>query len=632
MLLLTSMPSYAIGDSADDDDIKVLAMKRGMAITNSSDSTLIFDSTYPGGTRTYVANNYVAYYNSTSSSKVVTLTISGYKGTCSVDDVVLIPSAHVYSYTSNTAHNPDQYEFDFYTKDENGNLIHKISTYYYNDNDPNNKYYCTKFSSITIDKAPDFMTQNVRYFSTDGLTYYASPDDAINKKNAVGTHAIYYKLLSYRTTTNYSATDLNGFIAYTNQAYNYSPNPGVTCAYLGLGSSFINYQNIYGVNAAMEVAFANHESAYGKSQFAVENYNFFGVGAVDSDPSNAYVYTSADNGIMQHMKYWMSRYYLDAYAYIDESKPLSYYDVPDKDAGYIASYGGDSRYFGSSPGNKLIGINVKYASDPFHGEKVAKMMFEIDAHLGFKDYDKYSIGVTNKAAYAYAAPNDSSWKLYKYTSKDPNRDANIVSTVPVGMSVTITGETGNYYIIRSEMPINSEGRACYTWDTTNTSPVSFTAYIKKSDVTLVRDNLPKDVTLTSSTYTINKTSSLITKIASGTSVETFVTKFENGSVKVFFSGTEIKTGSMRTGMDIKIYDTEGNLLATFQSVVTGDINGDGLIDITDLVQIKRVVLGKLTLNGAYEKAADTSGDNATDITDLVQMKRQILGKQNIVPN
>ena len=459
-------------NSADDADIKVLAMKRGMAITRSSESTLIFDSTYPGGTRTYVANNYVAYYNSTSSSKVVTLTISGYKGTCSVDDVVLIPSAHVYYYSSdpdgsNPDFNDDQYEFDYYTKSAEGNLVHYVSTYYYSST---GGYYCTKFSSITIDKAPDFMTENVRYFSTDGLTYYPSPDDAIKKTNAVGTHAIYYKLLSYRTTTDYSITELNGFIAYTNAVYSYSGNPGATCAYLGLGSSFISYQNIYGVNAAMELAFANHESAYGKSNFAEENYNFFGVGAVDSDPSNAYVYTSADNGIMQHMKYWMSRYYLDAYAYIDDGKPLSYYDVPDKDAGYISSYAGDSRYFGSSPGNKLVGINVKYASDPFHGEKVAKMMFEIDAHLGFKDYDKYSLGITNKAAYAYAAPNDSSWKLYKYTSKDPNRDANIVSTVPVGMSVTITGESGDYYIIRSEMPINSEGRACYTWDTTNTSP------------------------------------------------------------------------------------------------------------------------------------------------------------------
>ena len=115
-------------------------------------------------------------------------------------------------------------------------------------------------------------------------------------------------------------------------------------------------------------------------------------------------------------------------------------------------------------------------------------------------------------------------------------------------------------------------------------------------------------------------------------METFVTGFENGSVKVFFSGTEITTGSMRTGMDIEIYDTEGTLMATFQSVVTGDVNGDINISITDLVQLNRHLLNKISLSGSYYKAADINNDGSVSITDLVLLNRHLLGKQDLVPN
>ncbi len=162
-------------------------------------------------------------------------------------------------------------------------------------------------------------------------------------------------------------------------------------------------------------------------------------------------------------------------------------------------------------------------------------MYEIDKYLGSKDYNRYSIGFTNKVTYAYSQPTDTSWKLYKYTSKDPNRSAGSVSTVPIGMSVTIIGESGDYYQIVSDMPINSSGYACYSWDATNTSNLSFIAYVKKSDITLLRNNLSSSGDTGEhdsypshadhSVYTVNQTSGVISKIASGTQINSFTGNF-----------------------------------------------------------------------------------------------------------
>jgi hypothetical protein len=530
-------------------------MKKGMAITQSSSSTLIFISQFTGGVSAYCQNNVVAYYNSTDASEIVTITISGYTGTCYTDQVILIPANHVYGLA-----NSNRYEFDYYTKNADGDLVHYISYYYSSTN-------TTEFSSIIIDQAPDFMSVGVRYYSTDGYTYYTDPYDAVNQVNAIGTHCIYYKYLSYRTQTTYTAEQLNNFLAYKNATYWTSR----TCAYLGLGSTFLEAQDTYGVNALIEMAFANHESAYGKSDFAIDNYNFFGVGAFDSDPSHAETYSGAQNGIIQHAKWYMNRYYMDAYAYIDTSLGTAYYDVPDKPTGYISSYTGDSRYFGSCPGNKAIGINVKYASDPFHGEKVAAKAYEIDKYLGMQDYGLYTIGVTNKITYAYSEASTASWKYYKYSSKDPNRSGGVYSYEPVGMPVVILGETGDYYIIQSEMPTNTDLRACHAWDYDFSVSV---AYVLKSDIDIIYTGTYESPTgadtLTSSTYTVDHTNNRLGNIPLGTTIGSFLSGFANGSV----TSTGSDTSLVGTGMTFKVYDSSGNFTGSYTAVVNGDMNGD----------------------------------------------------------
>jgi beta-N-acetylglucosaminidase len=514
-----------------------------------------------------------------------------------------------------------KWKFDSFTRDSSGNLIHNLRRY-------SDKYDNTDYSSIVVDKASAFMTQGVYYYSSDSLHYYTNPYDAaannVSAASYAGLHAIYYQLVSYRTKTSYTATQLDSYMAVIGKT---------SSVYYGKANDFLTYQNIYGVNAAMEMAFADLESGYGTSTYATTRYNLFGINAVDSNPDEADYFASVAACIAYHTGTVLNRGYFDGFAYINTSLPASFYDVEGdaRDGTYYTggSYLGDSKYFGSYMGNKKSGVNVRYASDPSHGEKIAGIMYKMDSNLGLKDYDRYSIGITNKTTYVYSLSSDSSNKLYKIASKS----ASHASDYPVGMAVTILGESGAYYQIISDMPLKTytDGTvyACNVWNYDHAVSV---AYVRKDCITLVRNNLPAgSAAVTSPTYTIDNTSKYISKIATNTTVANFKVGFANGSVRVYNGGVEATSGAMRTGMRIEAYDVDGNLLTVYTAVVTGDVNGDGSANIADLVQINRYILGLQTIAGAGLKGADLNNSATVTVSDLVKLNRVLLGLDSITP-
>lgn len=475
--LLGSYASFAEAKAAFDQsserDIvvmdstgKIAAIKDGMVVTNlKSNDTLDFSTRYDNGRTAYVAYNSVMYYVDTVSESSVKVMIAGLSGNVKLSEVLLIPSA----YTASRATVASKYYFDYYTKTKDGELAHYISTY---------SGGATSFASITIDYAPSFMEDYAHYYSANGYDFYTDPADVVSGKNKAGSFFPYFKYLSLRSKTAYTAEELDRYIEYQDEKRSGS------CAYCGSGASFIEAQERYGVNAALELSFANHESAFGTSSFAQKRNNLFGINAKDADPDQATYFASVEQCVLEHAKYLMSRGYLDAFSYIDWSKPTSYYDVPDKAEGFVNSYGGDGRYFGSNLGDKYTGVNVAYASDPFHGEKIAGLMFRLDQYLGGKDYQAYSVGRTNQLTYAYAEPNTSSFKLYKYTGKDADRSRTSVCSGPIGMSMNILGEVGDFYAVCSEQPMNIDKLSYYAWDYDADISV---AYVKKSCVDVIVD-------------------------------------------------------------------------------------------------------------------------------------------------
>ena len=102
------------------------------------------------------------------------------------------------------------------------------------------------------------------------------------------------------------------------------------------------------------------------------------------------------------------------------------------------------------------------------------------------------------------------------------------------------------------------------------------------------------------------------------------------------------TDNIKTNKEYKIVTKEGNtiednqLIATgmeivfttgekFVLIVTGDINGDGRITITDVSQLKRHIIGQTILTDEKTKAADINNDSNVSITDLAKTKRMLIG-------
>ena len=84
-----------------------------------------------------------------------------------------------------------------------------------------------------------------------------------------------------------------------------------------------------------------------------------------------------------------------------------------------------------------------------------------------------------------------------------------------------------------------------------------------------------------------------------------------------------------TGDRLVINDNSGNEYTSYTFVVYGDINGDGEIDLIDIVKIKRHILELSQLKGEFLRAADINRDGEIDLIDIVAVKRHILGMKEI---
>ena len=126
---------------------------------------------------------------------------------------------------------------------------------------------------------------------------------------------------------------------------------------------------------------------------------------------------------------------------------------------------------------------------------------------------------------------------------------------------------------------------------------------------------------------------MIHKIAVGTNASTLLGGInENRYVKIFSGEQEITgEGLVGTGMVVKLMDGD-TVKSSVTVVVTGDTNGDGKINITDMLAIRAHILQKGELSSAAAQAADTNGDGKINITDMLAIRAHILGKSAVTPN
>ncbi|HAX72445.1 MAG TPA: hypothetical protein DCY20_02845, partial [Firmicutes bacterium] len=80
----------------------------------------------------------------------------------------------------------------------------------------------------------------------------------------------------------------------------------------------------------------------------------------------------------------------------------------------------DWRYYGGMLGNKNMGANVKYASDPFWAEKAAAHIYTVDRGINSgssKEWNYYSIGIFKTAN---SVKNSTNQQVYPITAPDAN--------------------------------------------------------------------------------------------------------------------------------------------------------------------------------------------------------------------
>lgn len=135
----------------------------------------------------------------------------------------------------------------------------------------------------------------------------------------------------------------------------------------------------------------------------------------------------------------------------------------------------------------------------------------------------------------------------------------------------------------------------------------------------------------SNQYNVNQTDNIISKITAGTTVTQLLANIDQTEVKVYKDNVIITGSSLiSTGSVIKLMN--GNITAnSYTIIITGDINGDGKINVSDMIQIKSQILNIKKLEGGYSKAADTNNDGKINITDFIQIKSHILGRSSITP-
>ena len=100
------------------------------------------------------------------------------------------------------------------------------------------------------------------------------------------------------------------------------------------------------------------------------------------------------------------------------------------------------------------------------------------------------------------------------------------------------------------------------------------------------------------------------------------------TVEVKDSKGTISENSLTTGYKVNLI--VGQESKSYDVVIYGDANGDGVITAVDYSLVKNSIMGNLTLEGAYKKAADVNYDGTVSAVDYSNIKNYIMGNSSTI--
>ena len=591
MLQTFSLESESV--SARSSDIGVLRFK-------SSNSGVVYFTEVDTGRR--------GYFNCNSAADAAYLRTEGDYYICKLSGVVMkVHKDNVKTFSAYA--NCGAREVSYYQVSDNGYLLH-----YYT-------YYTGGSVAQAVTRVgykQTYLATGTKYYSYDGHYFYTDfakmiqdyrGDTYANAVNASTPYYNYYQYLSFHATAPFTAEQYNSYIASKNKP---------TSKLLTAGSAFVAAQNTYTVNALLVYGIAINESGWGTSAIALNNNKIFGWNAGDSSPGESAEYFASVEQCIKEFAYYMIH------------------------VGYLD--GMDSRYRGPHLGDKHSGLNVKYASDPYWGEKAASHAYFFDAEK--VDYGRYTIGIAKSGMIRfYKEADTSSTEIY---SSDAS-DGTPIYDSPVTVLEKVTGSGGKqFYKVVSDMSLKDDrsGKDLYAHYKSNRDYV----YVQASDVQIVFEGsetiIPSDPSNTPGqneqgkthaqvldTLQVKNSSNYLTGFSVGGDISTIIAKVRAldsniGVVVKNPNGTQVTSGMIATGMKMTI--TTNGSTVDYTLVVRGDVSGDGKLSAIDYVKVRNYLDGASSLSGAYLKGADTNGDGKVSALDYVKVRNHLDNKSVIV--
>ena len=137
-----------------------------------------------------------------------------------------------------------------------------------------------------------------------------------------------------------------------------------------------------------------------------------------------------------------------------------------------------------------------------------------------------------------------------------------------------------------------------------------------------------EITLVSEKYTIEE--SYITKINPKTTIQELKNNIQTnaGTIEIYSKNNELleEDDAAATGMRIK-FILNGKQ-EEYTLVVTGDTDGNGDATFSDILQINKHRLNKVSLVEEYLKAGDVDGNGKIEFNDILKINKYRLGKIN----
>jgi len=169
----------------------------------------------------------------------------------------------------------------------------------------------------------------------------------------------------------------------------------------------------------------------------------------------------------------------------------------------------------------------------------------------------------------------------------------------------------------------------------DTNEIVIIVAAENGEIKTYKINIIKVASIISVEELSNKLGAISGDILSNNSINTPISTLVNkiltnspSSIITLFdmNGSSIDINSnLKTGQTITV-TTTANETKVFKVSVTGDIDGDGLINILDLLKIQRHLVKSKALENPYLTAGDTNNDTEVNILDLLRLQKHILGE------